>query len=161
MKNKELYDKTVNILVDAYFNDTLEHGNCKACAVGNIVAANVGVKLVRRGFFLSKVEPESWEHNKISNTGICTQYAMASGKLNILPQNHETVFEIAKQQEVATGYTFKELGLIEEAFERVGGKSEDERMFNGLMAVIEVLDQIHENKDEQVTKSSKQKFVKV
>ncbi len=44
MKNKSLYDKTVSILVDAYMNDTLQHGNCFACAVGNIVAANCDVK---------------------------------------------------------------------------------------------------------------------
>lgn len=42
MKRPELYQKTVDILVKAYFDDTLQHGNCYACAVGNIIAGNCG-----------------------------------------------------------------------------------------------------------------------
>lgn len=44
MKNPELYHKAVDILVAAYFNDTLRHFDCQACAVGNIICGNLGVK---------------------------------------------------------------------------------------------------------------------
>jgi len=33
------FNDTVDILVKAYLNDTLEHGVCSACAVGNICLA--------------------------------------------------------------------------------------------------------------------------
>jgi hypothetical protein len=42
MIKEPLYHKTIGILVDAYFDDTLQHGNCSACAVGNLVAAAKG-----------------------------------------------------------------------------------------------------------------------
>lgn len=47
MKNKELFDKTIGILVNAYLNDTLENANCHACAVGNLVATNCGYEMIQ------------------------------------------------------------------------------------------------------------------
>jgi len=41
------FENTVDILVKAYINDTLEHNNCYACAVGNIVAHNMGERFVK------------------------------------------------------------------------------------------------------------------
>ncbi len=50
---------------------------------------------------------------------------------------------------------------IEHAFEYAPkGNSEDDYMFNGLMAVVDALDIIHENTDINITKEIKQKFVK-
>lgn len=36
MNRTELYQKTVDKLLDAYSTGNLEHGNCGKCAVGNI-----------------------------------------------------------------------------------------------------------------------------
>lgn len=46
MKNKELYQKSVDILLDAYNNRELAHGEPCGCAVGNLVRANcIGLKV--------------------------------------------------------------------------------------------------------------------
>jgi hypothetical protein len=42
--SKERFDKTVDVLVSAYLNDTLVHGNDCACAVGNMICAAMGYK---------------------------------------------------------------------------------------------------------------------
>lgn len=136
MLKPELYQKTVDILVKAYFEDTLEHGNCEACAVGNIVNYGKPKKTLE------------W-----SNV-FCT-----SSHIQIVePRNYEGT---AKDEIDSTGYTWQELSQIEYAFETAPrGNSDDKWMFNGLMAVIDVLDKIHENTDNQVTATTKQRFQK-
>ena len=61
---KATFSNSVDILVKAYFNDTLRHGNCLACAVGNLMQAS-GVKFgstytgphtdYERGYFIGSV----------------------------------------------------------------------------------------------------------
>lgn len=150
MKNPELYNRTVDILVQAYFNDTLQHGNCHACAVGNLVAANCGYS------FIKYSDRQRWEKSspywqEVHMVGSCgTQW--------IAPDWYHNG---AKHQIDSTGYKWEETAKIELAFETAPkGNSEDEWMFNGLMAVIDVLDEIHENTDKQVTQLSKSKFNK-
>lgn len=41
MKNQQLFDKTVSVLVNAYFNGYLNPVDCAACAVGNLVAGGL------------------------------------------------------------------------------------------------------------------------
>lgn len=159
MKKPELYQKTVDILVDAYFNDTLQHGNQCGCAVGNIVAANCGINLCKK------------------DDNIMPDYFTSSDDINIvkdLTNNglwYDAIFggsvftdgltlNILKQVE-STGYTYLELAKIERAFEgSKQGNSDDEWMFNGLMSVIDVLDEIHENNDAAATDAAKKRFQK-
>lgn len=143
MKNEALYHKTVDILVEAYFQNSLEHNNCAACAVGNIIAANMGYEYHHNGnqlywFGKSVSEAHAWYE------------ILFSSKLNT-----EGLKQIA-----STGYSMKEIIAIEEAFENQYSSSDDadKRMFNGLMAVIDVLDVIHEV-DNETTISSKNKFI--
>lgn len=136
MLKPELYQRTVDILVKAYFEDTLRHGDCSACAVGNLV--NYGKP------------KETWEWASVFYTGGMGQ--------ELFPCNY---IGKAKDEIDSTGYTWQELAKIEYAFETAPkGISNDEWMFNGLMAVIDVLDQIHENTDTQVTATTKQRFQK-
>lgn len=163
MQREQLYHKTVDILVQAYFNDTLQHGNCFACAVGNIVAANCGIKFQlmareNKRFYDMIVKPLTWEGYGIDIKKTITYFAHDNGEY---PQ--ELSYQIIK-----SGYSFKELNQIEQAFESAVslsyepkfGQTDDEAMFNGLMNVIDALDEIHENKDEATTQSSKKKFTK-
>ena len=150
MKNKELFTKTVNILVDAYFKNTLQHGNCAACAVGNIIACNMGIKFrisaVCDGFY-------TWDGLKVS-----------WNKVFVTPFNHQQHNEFnyegeAKEQIDSTGYTWQELAKVEFAFETAyEGKSEDDYMFNGLMSVVDVLIEIHEG-NETEKETAKELFV--
>lgn len=161
MKNEALYHKTVDILVQAYFNDTLAHGNCYACAVGNIVAANCGFTFINTTQYESKhFKNIAWKG--ITNISETLTAAVSSNYSLSLSKSQCSQLE-------KTGYSFEELRLIERFFEKAvtpygytpkKGDSIEDAMFKGLMNVIEVLDIIHENNDEEITTSKKEKFIK-
>ncbi len=139
MKNKELFDKTLDILVKAYQNDTLEHGNCATCAVGNMIAANMKISYRKEtsGRYCPHISL-TW----INSTPQWSQVFMtAEGTQEIDSEEYDGK---AKEQIDSTGYTWQELAKIEYAFETADeGNSEDDWMFNGLIAVYEVLCEIH------------------
>lgn len=148
MKKEALYHKTVDILVQAYFNDTLQLGDCNACAVGNLVAANMGYKYTRC---------LDWENS--TGAYVSTQWDEVHCVSHEPDMNN--YFGEAKKQIDSTGYSPHETCRIEYAFEAAPiGNSNEDYMFNGLMAVIEVLDQIHENTDTSITTASKNRFDK-
>lgn len=140
------FDHTVNVLVKAYLNDELEHGNCEACAVGNIVHAagfprydNCKMPYDSCGmwksvFYTDDGKQEFWEPSS-------RLYSHGIDKIN------------------ATGYTVDELARVEFAFETALGSNPDEWMFNGLMDVVDVLAEIH-GIDLEVKESAKLLFVK-
>lgn len=162
MTNESLYNKTVDILVQAYFNDTLEHCNCYACAVGNIVAATNNIS------FINIVDTPTPEFGRTIYPGAGLLYwdkdnGFRDNLTACLPSEFpETkINEISGRHLKNTGYSLGQLRKIEIAFEGAPtGKCAEDYMFNGLMAVIEALDEIHENTDSDITKSSKGKFVK-
>jgi hypothetical protein len=41
------FEQTVDVLVKAYLNDTLVHGNCCACVVGNLCAHAIGTRVIK------------------------------------------------------------------------------------------------------------------
>lgn len=154
MINETLYNKTVDILVQAYFNDTLQSGSWCGCAVGNIVAANNGIKIV-----LDEDGDPAWPTH-----AMCAKnwYGIIKPEnLGPLNQNEKNngLFQIE-----STGYSVEQITIIEHAFEHYTNfttdweEKEDKRMFNGLMAVIDVLDQIHGNTSPEVTQTAKRKF---
>src|SRR5688572_4378568 len=115
------FEHTVNVLVQAYLNDTLEHDDCAACAVGNIMAS-CGVVFgpdFNRAQWLRVIDIEVRRGSKNS------AYVGGYDK------------EVGLQQIKATGYSMEELSKIEHAFEG------DNEIFNALMAVVDVLAEIH------------------
>lgn len=132
------FENSVNVLVKAYFDGTLEHGNCHACAVGNLVtqacgftykkAYGVGVGLMGCNIL--------WSHRD-------SYYEPDDSKLSwyAVVKVGKKSLEGLRQVE-AVGYSIDELKRIEEAFESVDWLSND-RMFDGLMAVVDVLADIH------------------
>lgn len=160
MIREELYHRTVGILVDAYFNDTLRHGNCYACAVGNIIAANskLSFKDDRMNMFGERCRLH-WDgfppYGSPDNVDLWYE-AIQGGKVR-----RDKLTGPKWDQIRVTGYSPQELAAIEYAFECANrGDSGEDWMFNGLMAVIEVLDQIHENTDTIVQQQSKARFLK-
>lgn len=138
------FHDTVAILVKAYFDGTLEHANCSACAVGNLIAAACGVpRLFNEKMFDGRVRyfdiDESW-------------YA---GEGNLRMTSGAT----------QTGYSILELTAIEHAFEgrdNFGADwsfGKDERQFKSLMAVVSVLASIH-GVDLETTEAARKMFVK-
>lgn len=144
MKNKQLFDKTIGILVNAYMNNTLAHGSCMACAVGNLIAANNGlvVNLENR-----ENENATWNEDISS-----PWYHIVIGSRNMGGR------KIGLSQILSTGYSISNIIEIENSFESAI-KLDGERTFNGLMLVCDTIMQIHEATTEEITEA-KQLFVK-
>jgi hypothetical protein len=146
MNRPELYKKTVDILYQAYFNDTLQHGNCYACAVGNIVAANCGYSF-KTSLDAMQFQNLYWAHESESIYDCSIQASNqemwydAIGGGSVIRSGFNAT---AIKQIDATGYTPKELCKVEVAFERAArGNNNEQHMFNGLEAVLEALKLIH------------------
>lgn len=144
MIKAELYHKTVGILFDAYFNDTLEHCNCRKCAVGNLIAGNL--------------ECDFQTFEGLENSPIY----MVSGKAVHVPWlSYDSHFSCTDRRSVnkLTGYSNKELLRIENAFEDCdGGENKEDYMFNGLVAVLNVLKEIHEVTDQDLLTTNNNRF---
>lgn len=146
MKNEKLFSETIDILVKAYMNGTLIHGNCSACAVGNIVASRCDYKFqkTRQGVF--------WQHYvSMWNNVFITSF----GSQKVYPGYYRGE---AKEQIDSTGYTWQELAVIEKAFEFQNYHGSDADGYKGLMAVVDVLCEIHEC--EEVKEETKALFIK-
>lgn len=156
MIKKELFEKTVAILVKAYQNETLEHSNCYACAVGNLIAANCGYELV--------IAKDSYVNIKWRGVEEYPEYW-----LNLLEELNRGCVSVLSDAErglaiseiEATGYTISEINSIELAFERreVRKFGEDKDGYLGLMSVIDTLMLIHEATPQEA-ESAKLQFVK-
>ena len=158
MKNQELFDRTVGILVKAYLNNTLTPMHPCGCAVGNLVAANCGFKMSLN----DKNEPQ-WDtpngkvtdpywNNLVHNTG--SFYEGSEFSTELAKQKRE----IALSDLRGTGYSEKQTFKIEMAFEGYGEfaynkDSRDSRVFNGLMRVVDYLMEIHEATTEEITQA--------
>jgi hypothetical protein len=125
MKKQELFNKTVGILVKAYQNETLEHLNCRACAVGNICAASAGVRLIKKDF---GVDLHDNDFDKLE---------LVKGWFYGRDFEH-------------SGYEIHELYEIESAFEYT---QHDKDGFLGLMSVVDTLMLIHEATTEEATEA--------
>lgn len=159
--NRPTFENTISILVKAYMNDELEHKTCGACAVGNIVAAAIGTKPKNADNSAMKFDNNNFENNEPAFSG---WYTMINGGWTLEGYN----------QVRATGYTISELKEIEYAFENAQGEprevgrsgiwpgkcTDPTWMFNGLMAVVEVLAEIH-GVDLNTKESAKLQFVKL
>jgi len=151
MKNETLFNETIDILVKAYYNGTLEHTDCQACAVGNIV---------RETYYNGEegCQDMNWFGLRNSQIGEHPEY-----------QSDRHLPEIE-----STGYTVEEISKIEAAFEfGYTGELVDDFMtietslmgdpdgFKGLMLVVDCLMKIHECEDNTLEESTKKRFVKV
>ena len=138
MKDKELFDRTVGILVKAYFEGVLEHRTPCACAVGNMIACAKGYKIVGadiranirwRDQHFNNIYP-SWD--RVHSLGIMDDKMYSPGRIEL----------------ESTGYSIYDTCRIEGAFERYT-YTDDPNGFLGLMAVVDVLQEIHGCTDEE------------
>lgn len=136
---KNAYDA----LIKAFFEGTLAKGTCAACAVGNIVGAAMGVKSV-----IHKTHEEYW-NNFMNCKNTVWSHDFEANKIDAL-----------------IGYSLNEVNEIESAFEcnteinfnYYGIYSESQILndqFNGLMAVVDVLLELDNMKDEGYKESFK------
>lgn len=138
MKEQELFNKTIDVLVRAYQNNTLKHGSCAACAVGNLVGHGMDYEIIKG--------QEIWFVNK-NGLLVDTHWTEAFSTISGMQwRNFEaTHLKDVREQIESTGYPVEVLADIEYAFETAHkGSSEDDWMFNGLLAVYDVLCKYHE-----------------
>jgi hypothetical protein len=154
----ERFNDTVSILVKAYFNGTLKHKDCSMCAVGNICAAAGFPQTYEKGH--KSIGIHDAPHAAHWGLVFMTDADDLDIGQTIYPDRY---YGNAKIVIDATGYTWQELARIEFAFESAPSelKTEDDEtwMFNGLMAVVSVLGEIH-GIDLETTESAKLQFVK-
>jgi len=93
MKKPELYKKTVDILLAAHKNNTLNQGSCRSCAVGNLIYANIN-------------NTDEWEETDWYRT-----FIFKVGDIS------EDRVKRATDQVKSTGYTIPQIIRIERAFE--------------------------------------------
>lgn len=163
MVKQQRYYQTVETLYNCYINQTLECGNLYAGAVGNLVAAALGYQ------FKYGVAPGAFEYKDSARNylvwvkeGIVLPYPNYKHDGNIINgwnapiQNcgadrfikKELIIGPALEQINATGYKAIELSQIDKAFQsHIYGPPED-RVYYGLIKVLEVLQKIHYVTDE-------------
>lgn len=163
MYTKELFNETVAILANAYMKDLLVAGNCCACAVGNIIASRKGYqftedvpKNIQKPQWLNVPYPGGNPETGIGwGAAFCT--TLGSQIINERMLQNEVVIDQIK----STGYDWLDLAKIEYAFElsNLRPSVDSDHMFNGLMAVVDVLCEIH-GMNETEKQESKALFVK-
>jgi hypothetical protein len=153
MKNEALYHKSVGILAKAYVDNTLVHGSCFACAVGNLIAGNCGYTFGHSDFQKGNICWNEVEHpvwiraiRTVNDNG---------NHVQILDLIRYIVDYCVSDQIDSTGYSFDELARIEYAFET--NYTGHDPMFTALLGVIDVLDDIHEV-EKEVSIVSRDKF---
>jgi hypothetical protein len=156
-KGKQLFDQTVSDLVTAYISNELRHGECSACAVGNILKRFAKDLLIpnysiwsclfvtktsfgKQTQLIAKSDNEYIRHGlTIEKISLTEEYLTPSSRFNAMVNK-----ACANRLIEASGYTMEELARVELAFETAPvGESDDEWMFNGLMAVVDVLADIN------------------
>lgn len=146
------FEHSVNVLVKAYVNDTLQHGNCWACAVGNLICEAKGYHYLNNAWY-------SQEHKTIIGTNWPAFFMTDAISKKQSPSVCHNA-KIGLQEIESTGYSTEELARIEFAFETAPiGVTLDDYMFNGLMAVVDILADIH-HVDLKQREGAKAMFVK-
>jgi len=152
---KSSFENSINVLVKAYLNDTLVQGNCYACAVGNLVKEAMGYSYVPCIDF-----PDRKIALKENEGRYCSIDVVGEGWYAALYNQSSFKFQTESK---AIGYNAKEIRKIEYAFELRGDdydeKNTDESIFRGLMAVVDVLAEIH-GIDLTIREETKKMFIK-
>lgn len=143
MNRKELYEKSVNKLLDAYNNQTLRFKDCSACAVGNLLGSSAWGSLFSTGptAGIGQVT-NSMRKYLTGKWSVFIRYGYLDLS-NLIMKRQSGRNSIKK-----SGYTRKELMEIEYAFEatQFGSFKTDqtkEAQLKGLTAVLKELARIH------------------
>ncbi len=161
----ERIQKAIDIFLDALNKGTLAKGTCRACAVGNLVAAGMGINIIPT--YLSNGELEFEIDSPINNGDWGMLFSTVyDGKQHIRIDNLNISFVQTCIR--ATDFTWQELAKIENAFERNTSISYENYHFHsneevrkdqikGLEAVVKVMmtfDDVQEKVEEVFTQKA-------
>ena len=151
---KASFENSVDVLVKAYMNDTLVHMACTACAVGNLVADAHGTRPLKGTYGKITFDGGRIEIDR-EGADDARAFVYENGRQPrwasvFSTHNHQQrifrhqYFGLIKEEIEKTGYILEQLAAIEKAFESAPhGGSVDNWNFNGLLAVVDVLAEIH------------------
>ena len=135
MNRPELFQKSVDTLLDAYNQQELRHHNCYACAVGNLLSDIAKEK----GICIS-----DWAEVFVFYTNRKEQIKKSLEE-SVVRWGDDKRWQNGMNLINSSGYTVEELMKIEYAFETAD--DEEEEQYKGLCAVLEALKEIHEKDD--------------
>jgi hypothetical protein len=144
------FDNTVQILIKAFLEGTLLKGDCHACAVGNICASAIGTEVTIehrsvddfRGVASWRDACPAWINLFVTHGNGIQQLKWLN--LAEFPyEADEQRQEEARNEVAATGYAIEQMARIEKAFETAAEGYGSDAEFAGLMAVVDVLADIH------------------
>lgn len=165
MYKQEQFEKSVNILVNAYHNEVLVHANCAACAVGNLIhdcatgkseatldmrtdwfSENFGVSSAWGQHFCTvwlddEDELEQYFYENPDDK-LLDKKDFLDGRIAIQVKTTQGLGSQGRRALEMTNYPLKVLQDIEWAFESVPINTDD-RELAGLYAVYEVLCKYH------------------
>jgi hypothetical protein len=149
---KATFEHSVAILTKAYLNNTLHKGSCQACAVGNLIADSLGLRVIEGNTFMFWGEPGQIT---LDTTGRhpafdTLWFDYLHHYFSMDTDGGAVKKKIGAEQIKGTGYSRRKLFRIEEAFEQ-GNPSHscdtpenmERGMYKGLLAVVDVLAKIH------------------
>jgi len=142
MNRQALFERSIDVLAQAFFDGTLKHGDPCACAIGNLIAAEIGANTD------ADYASEWPDHSSGTSWYDVLVTFKAKKDMGIAPEDEEIAQPL--------GYSNAEILKIEEAFEDTLFNDQ----FQGLMNVLDVLFEIHEIEDEGVRRDSREAFVK-
>lgn len=142
----ERVQKAIDIFLDSLNDGTLVAGNCAACAVGNLVAANCGVKLSVGKYmdgsikvspehdtaFLPELGREAQLRSWVNLFCTSDRGQMRSSIKGFTPEMQKEMLAIVNR----TGFTIDELAEIEYTFETV---ARHQGVIDALEAVVQVM----------------------
>jgi hypothetical protein len=143
--NNFSFDHSVSVLIKAYLNGNLQKGNCSACAVGNLIADALHLELE----YVLIPNNRQALRALVNDTYVIQWVGTNASWLGVLLGVDRTERGIsAKDQLASTGYSREQLRLIEWTFENPGGLIRGqlphaELVYRGLLAVVDVLAEIH------------------
>lgn len=135
------FNETVDILVKAYLNGTLNHTACAACACGNIIAGSLKAVALN-------------EDNVTFQNKDGIRIGVPYGGY----QPHYNTYDKLQALEDVTGYTHDQFKKIEFTF--MSNARADDDYFTSLIAVVDLLAEIH-NIDLYPKEEAKKLFVKI
>lgn len=160
------YHQTIEILYHAHLNNTLETGNLYAGAVGNLVAAALGYQFTQGMAPGDYEEEDNYKYTYLVwvKDGIVLPYPNYAHDGDIINgwnapilycgENRfikkDLIIGPALEQISATGYKATELSQIDKAFQSHNYGPPEDRVYYGLIKVLEVLQKIHYVTDENL-----------
>lgn len=154
------FDHTIGVLVNSYLKNTLVHHTCAACAVTNIIGHSGWSRFfvtIQNSNGTDIIQYKAQESEILVPSILCGARVVPLSEVcgDTLIEREAGFAAIVK-----SGYTIEELAKIEFAFETAArGNNEEEHMFNGLIAVVEQLADIH-GIDIKLKEEAKALFVK-